>query len=682
MVRKIHQRVVDRVVALRNAGDGAAAPEISAVRDWPSTQARRPAVSALGNLAGPTDAPSAVRALVMGLAAALILGAPAIAQPVPSAGPAWPRAASVDVSSMTLFLDELIRDALIGRAAAAYEAARDLAREDDRRRAAGAPATGLADNALALAAAVNPSRDQRRAWQREALDAGADPYLRDILRRELREDPVVEFRRLGWHDAWNRAVAPVNAIIRAVVTAFEGQPQALVQIPVDVVFAIPRAFRLTERQRKRVTLADRVAADEELRRAAPPALAKKAAVLRQRMERERVDAEVRLARYLYEQDRLREAGETCRAVLQSHPAHAAASDLLARSEKRRSLLYRRQIGALTVLDGEPWPAQKGPPARDYEALLQGLIAPDVAAAPPPSESGLRAEAAYAASARFARTAPREEALASLRALAAGESATAIRARAWIQDDRFNLDRAMEQGRDRLAADRRRYILSGALTSEQNLYQSASAAAARSASGAANLGVLNVIGVATRWIQVALRPVVSAGPAMDPLVIALREDPNRADADALRLRYAQWLRYMQLYVPAAEQYRLAGALTPKRELSLRTRDARRAFRVIQDMPGAAERVRDGEQWLARWGDLKMAAKARKQLEKDRAEAAIDFRLDRHVLREERDRWLALGMPLKSEWLDGRSANGEIDKEGATIRQGSEGQIGRASCRERV
>ena len=215
------------------------------------------------------------------------------------------------------FLDDGIRAALVGRIVDAGETADRLRDLDERLREEGAPPTGLADNMLALAAAVAPDGDTRRQWQREALRWDADPELRDMLKRDLRADPIAQFRRLGREDAWIRAVEPVNSILRNTFAVFEGRPQAVLQIPIDLVFAIPNALRLSERDRKRALLAERIERDPSLRSRAPNWLSRKASEIRRKMKREAIGQDLRLARSLYDLGRLRETVALCSDILEA-----------------------------------------------------------------------------------------------------------------------------------------------------------------------------------------------------------------------------------------------------------------------------------------------------------------------------------------------------------------------------
>ncbi|MCX7045725.1 MAG: hypothetical protein NTX50_09620 [Candidatus Sumerlaeota bacterium] len=579
------------------------------------------------------------------------------------------------------FLDEAMREALIGRADKVYQAAQRMRQADDRRIAQGQPRTGIADNLLALAAAITPNRQTRRQCQEEARSEGADPFLRDILRRELEGDPLVEFDRLGRQDRWNRAIRPFNSVIRAFVSLFEGNPQALFQIPVDMVFAIPSAGELTERQVKQFALAQRIENDPQLKRIAPPLIFRKAEVWRRQLDKAQIEQDLQLARELDKHNRWREAIDLCKDVQRRDPKNSQAAALALAAEKKQSQAYRRQIGALSLAGNEPWPEAGGGDARTYrEALYQVVQIPSLHSQDIPAslagamdDVGLSDMAQYLLSVSLDLQGRREEAIEQLGELKEKGGAMAVRAQAWLEDPRYHPSLAIERGRAQLARDRRNFIFFGQISGEDNLYLLASAAAQQSAAGAANVGVLNVINAATRWVGLWFNPGVPASPVMDALASSLREHPGDAGRNEWREELAGLARYMQQEPIAIAQLKAAGELTKEKETELREREASRIFNKVKELEKPAERAPEYRKWLKKWGDLEMASKVRAALEKDEKEIAADFRLRYDDLRKESEPWLALGLPVKSEWLDGDEENRELDKEGVAFYRRAAGRF---------
>lgn len=566
-------------------------------------------------------------------------------------------------------IGDAMRDALRGRPERAARLAIRLNGADEYRKKVGRPLLNLSDELLALAAGVAGDSSERRAYREELLESDADAYIAEKAIDALRGEPLIEFKRLGRQDRWNRVVRPVNAIIANGARFFEGQPQALIQLPIDIIYTSAMSFDLTERQVKQMTLSEQIERDKELWRKAPDSVFEKAERTRQRLQDRQVKYDLALAERLLKAERFREVIAECRRVLEDEPDHRKARHLLDDAEAGAARRYRWAATAMGVSADEPWPDSPETSA-GYERLLHSTVLLNADAdgtnidfATMPID--LMPAADYAATAQMDAASDKVGAMSRLRHLAQGDDAFARRATAWVDCATYNDDIAIEQARRERSADRRYYIFWGLRRHRDNVYVASKALVRQSGAALANLGIFNALEALARAVRVYRKPIASPETLMDALAQSIERDPDAPEAMERRRELARLKRFVSLYDLAADEFERAGALTPKLSKTLERREGGRRLDLIERVPDAADRVAAYDRWLTRWGDHKKADDAREARQEAAEEARVDFRLSRDMIEDDAARWLALGAPIDEQWLDGAGRNGEIDDDGVAF-----------------
>jgi len=536
----------------------------------------------------------------------------------------------------------------------------DVARARDHR-----DDTGLADQLLYLRNSAVPSREEYLHELRDSLRDDPDPFLAGRIRWAMASDEVVTAQRLLGAARRNRVAKLINDAARPLgrltSIALSGlNPALALTAALDSITATggnlwhwhrPSAEEREALHRYREHLRRESTAGDSL----PPA----------RMHRlaERVaaaDCERALSR-------ARTAAVAEPAIAR---AHLDAAKLIPGCEARAERETFGRMGSQSTAPNDPRLRPQDPLPRIPEAvapayyeMLLALVRAEPAAIrggaqdlrESPADSALADEARYAETVAADLEGRHEDALTDLRALADEPSSNM---------GRQARDLLRQPGTDRFAGlraavkDHRwarvRYVLIGRGRKPIGTAQGLARAGLRGLQGLQNLGLFNVFGVVGRSVQLWRGDPISNGPIIaggEDLLAREPQSPHGAEThEILADAYARSGEYERAL------FHLVRTEVPEKRVErLRERAASRLLRVARDGDfGPLARRRALDLVVAHYPETKSADKARGMLDKLSPPELVQ--LPAAILRT--DRTLAPRLGLPPEWLDGRSANGEL------------------------
>lgn len=554
-------------------------------------------------------------------------------------------------------------------------ATRDLEGLDRERTAHGQRPSGLTDDMRLLTAGLEPRRDVRRAALRDLLDHDPDPVVERIARHALEEDDAAAAGKLLADDRHNRRANLVNDAVRP-LGVFSGtvflaalNPFLLAGSAVDSVATTAVNLwnynRLSAREREALvryrTLIQRDARTDD----APEIVqemqalgAKRAAALcRETVHSgtEAMDAgDLDAARfYLTRAQRLPECAERA----------AKPSEKLAEALARQAA---SQEAALWPADDPILPAGSLE-ADDYEALARATVLGEP-------------DAMMAAAQRFQRTHPdsglspgarlvvaeardlagrRPEARAALEELADDDSRAGEVAQGILEGPDFGQLDALASAERRHTREVVKYVLVGSVDGRSALYTAARLGAS-GAQAAQSLGIVNVIGIATRAWHAWRSDPVSNQEIVDRGEELLARNPSGVEASEVHDRLSDAYERGGNYERALMHYRATDKPAPKRIANLQGKLADKLLEDAKRSPAApllfAAIARD-------FKGTDAAEEAEKTLKEHPAPKGIV--LERTLLRDHPALLGPTALDLDPRLLDGDADNGELADPGITL-----------------
>lgn len=554
-------------------------------------------------------------------------------------------------------------------------ATRDLEALDRERAAQGLRPSGLTDDMRLLAAGVEERRDVRRVALQELLDTDPDPVVERLARHALEEDDAAAADRLLTDDRHNRRANLVNEAIRP-LGVFSGtvflaalNPFLLAGSAVDSVATTAVNLwnynRLSPREREALvryrTLIERDARTSDAREivAEVQALgAKRAAALcTETVERgtQALDADdLDAARfYLTRALRLPDCAERARK-----PQERLAETLAKRSAAEEAALWPADDPILPAGSLE---------AEDYEALARAtaLGEPDAMMAAAQRfqqshpDSGLSPGARLVVAAARDLAGRRPEARAALEELSDDDARVGQVAQGILAGPAFGQLDALRAAERRHTREVVKYVLLGGVDGRSALYTAAQLGASGT-QAAQSLGIVNVLGIATRAWQAWRHDPVSNQEIIDRGEELLARAPDGAEARDVHGRLADAYERAGNYERALMHYKATEQPDAKRAAELQ---GKLADKLLED----AKRSSAAPLLFAAIARAFKGTDAADEAEKTLKEhpPAQGIVLERDLLRDHPALLGPTALDLDPRLLDGDPSNGELTNKGITL-----------------
>jgi tetratricopeptide (TPR) repeat protein len=556
-----------------------------------------------------------------------------------------------------------------------HAAVRDMQALDRERDARGQRPTGLTDDMQLLAAGLEPTRESRRLALEDLLDQHPDPVVEHLARHALDDDDAAAASRLLSDDRHNRRANLINDAVRP-LGVFSGavflaalNPFLLAGSAVDSVATTAVNLwnynRLSPREREALVRYRTVIQHDvrsydasEVVQGMQTLSAKRAAALcDQTVARAKsaLDAgDLDVARYYV---------RTAQQLPDCTPRVAKTKENLAEALAKRA----------AADEAELWPADDvilpagSLEAEDYEALARAtaLGEPDamMAAAQrferthPGSMMSSSAKLVVAASRDLAGRRP--EARTALEELSADDSRVGKVAEGILEGPDFGQLTAMEAAERHHTRNVAKYVLFGGIDGRSALYTAAQLGA-QGAQAGPSLGIVNVIGIATRAWHVWRRDPVSNQEVIDRGEELLARNPDGAEAKEVHARLSTTYERAGNYERALMHYRASADPDPKRIAKLQ---GKLADRLLDDAKGSPAAPLLFSAIARDFKGTGAADKAEKLLKDAPPRDGIVLDLD--VLRANPALLGPTALDLDPMLLDGDPYNGELADKGVTL-----------------
>ncbi len=562
--------------------------------------------------------------------------------------------------------------ALDGDAAGAVAAIDAL---DHDRAARGQRPSGLSDDMRLLAAGLETDRDRRRVALERLLDDEPDDVVKRIVRHALETDDAAAADRLLADDRHNRRANLVNDAIRP-LGVFSGtvflaalNPFLLAGSALDSVATTAVNLwnynRLSPREREALvhyrTLIQRDGRTED----APQIVREVQALGRKRAEAICKD--------------LLDRGDTAMDDddLDSARYWIGRAQQLPTCSERAAKPERRLAGALAkrgaAAEASRWPADdlveptNRLEALDWEALARATVAGEpggmittaqrFTTAHP--DSRLAPGALLVAAMSHDLVGRRPEARTAFERLAGDDTSAGLAARTILDGPDFGQIDAIRAAERRHGREVIRYVVLGGTSGRTALYTAAQLGAS-GAQAAQSLGIVNLLGVATRAWQAWRKDPASNQEIIDRGEEFLARAPDDPEASDVHQRLSAAYERAGNYERALMHQNATGAADPKRTAKLEGKLAKKLLEDAKQSPAAPL-------LLAAIADNFKGTDAGKDARKllDKNPPVDGIALDRDLLRDHPALLGPTALDLEPGLLDGDLANGELGERGVWL-----------------
>lgn len=514
------------------------------------------------------------------------------------------------------------------------------------------------------------NRDDFLLRQEIAAKQTQSDELRTRIVLSMLEDEYYEINQLKGQNRFNRFTKVFNRASSSLSKLAMLQPQDAAQLLLDSVYSVRKGREASDRERKMVYLGRNFL--KKYPNAPERADVEELLVqLRAKLDadwarREKATGQMHLERgnFVGAEFHLETA-----AVLNA--ADEESTQLLAQSRAQRN--RAEELAAVARMAGAGEAHLSEAEARALEDAARAMFKDDLAALDKAARTSGRIAASieYAKSACYEKNGRHDAALQQLNFVMRTFTGTPVAAAAagMLTNRNYNLDQEFDRAVADLEKKRKDYVLMGKRTKEESAYAFGSAAVQSTGGSALGLPFLFVTDMLVRGVAEHFKTQLETDDVVDAGARYMRRYPNSGRTKQIALQLAVLTDKAGKDARATEYYKMADAVTPERQEKLRNDEARSLFDRATKADDLVQRKRLLEQIVQRYGDLKIASKAREQLNKIQptiAEGSIV--LPRKML--ERDRTLAEALRLPAAWLDGSKSNGELDNTGIAIDEKAE------------
>jgi hypothetical protein len=577
-------------------------------------------------------------------------------------------------------LQRLLAGALQGDRETVGQQLAVLVETEAQRRAAKQPPTGLLDDARYLAAAIEPTRDARRAALEALADQSLDPLVERQVETRLETDDGFAADQLLTDDRHNRRATLVNDAIRplgifsgaifvAAVNPFLLAGSAIDSVATTAInlwnynhLSAPEREALVRYRRLLRRSPDTVDATT-IRQAVRELGEKRANAL---CERALDDGDAAL-----DADDVDHARYHLRSALEADGCRTKAEKLQAKVTAAASTRAKQEEDGQWPVDDPAHPAA-GPEAADYEALAVAIAAGSAEEAADAARRFLARHpaSAFATSARFSLAVAQDqggkhaEARDALAEVADDDDrALGRRVAALLESPEFNRLDAIRAAERRHSLEVAKFVLVGEGLDSRSALYTASQFGAASVQAAESFGIFNVIGILTRAWQAWRTDPASNQDIIDRGEEFLARAPDAPEAADVHERLAQAYERALNYSRALMH---VYALPTRDQARLDKLEGKLADQLLADAEKSHNDPVVLRGLVRHFGRTDAAATARERLEGMPESAATQ--LDRDLLQDNPELLGPSALDLDPRLLDGDPKNGELADAGITLRGG--------------
>ena len=522
------------------------------------------------------------------------------------------------------------------------------------------------DAMLYLFNASNPVRDEFLLGMELAATETRNADLRTRILLSLLTDEYYELNQLKGQNRFNKFTRVFNRASSSLTKLAMFQPQDAAQLLLDGAYSMRKARTPTDRERRMIYLANAFLKKHPQ----APEIAEVREFMDQVRARMETDWALRekLAGTLAME---RENWDAAEFHLEKssiiNPADEETARLLREARAAGKAEVERMATAVSVSQAEKkFGAGENKVLRDgVTALLLGR--PEKLSAIASGDRPRLARSAQYALASLEEAAGRHDAaVARFAALASAPEGDApgLAVAGLLQNRGFNLDQSFEKAVAEMKEKQKKFILWGTRDSEDQAYAFGSAAIQSAGQAAAGVPMLFLTDVIVRGVAERFRTQVQVDGVVDAGARFIRRYPESPRSQQIAVLIADLSYKAGDYARSGRYMDTGGVEDPARRAKLRENEARGMLEKALAADSLAERKLRLEELLEEYGDTKISAKARKDL--DKLQPTLGERsivLTRKTLM--RDPELAVAMGIHPTVLDGRRGNNEMTDQGVAI-----------------
>lgn len=520
------------------------------------------------------------------------------------------------------------------------------------------------DSILYLFNSTLTEREQFLTAQESAARQTTSDELRTRILLSLLDDEYYEINQLKGQNRFNRFTRVFNRASSSLSKLAMFQPQDAAQLLLDGAYSLRKARSATEKERRMVYLAraflkkypsapEAPEVQELLRQLGAKMTADRAA-------REKLAGKLFLekksyvpARFHLETAAALDPSDTETSGMLVQARHALLAD---EASRERSLLVARDPAQFTSNAAAVGNAFRALLLCDAERLVR--LAADAQQIGPTLE--YCAAACDYARGRQSRAFERLVSVAkSYPDSAGGRAAIAL-----LYDPDFNFEQGFAEAVSQMDEERRKYIMTGRRTSEENAYVYSSAAIQSAGQAMSGVPLLFLTDALVRGVAEQFKTQVATDCVVDAAARYIRRYPDSARSRELKTYIAGLSKRAGEYARAGEYLEQTAASDPTARAQARENLARQLYEQAKRADDLVDRHALLQRIASEYPDTKIAGSASEDLAKLPPDLAADsIVLTRKMLEQDVALGQALGLP--AQWLDKQKSNGELATQGIAI-----------------
>ena len=508
---------------------------------------------------------------------------------------------------------------------------------------------------------------------RESFLKAAEEGVRQTRSEEIRwrllqallDDDYYELNQLKGQDKFNKFTRVFNRASTSLSKLALFQPQDAAQLLLDSAYSIRKARSTTERERRMIYLCRRFLAEY------PDAPEREEVQLlldqlTNKLRRERVEQSIVAGQIALDAQDYRAAIFHLENAKLLDSSHTKALELLATAQKEAEEAEEARALSVSVA---PWEDKLSPQEQKaLEASVRALFCHDDAAL-----SRLAAEVPsladsilYARAALTEQKGSHDEACNLLADVArefenrpGGRAAAAL-----LATPSYNLDSAYDEAVQKFIEERKRFILTGKRSTEDNAYVLGSAALDNIGQNAVNIPALFFTDMLVRGVAEYFRTQVAIDGVIDAGAAYIRRYPGGTRAAEIAKEIAMLSQKSGDPARSRTYLEYSGPADASQTKKIRENEARELFESAQKSTDLVSKKRLLEHLLNSYPDTKIAKTASRELARIPPNLEPgSIVLPRKMLAKDPELLEALG--LTPEVVDGNKRNGELSEEGIAI-----------------
>ena len=532
------------------------------------------------------------------------------------------------------------------------------------------PTVGFRDNLHYLRSSLAPDRPAFWKDLKMTSKSRPDNYLRLRIKASIQNDDYLAARKLLRENRYNHFTLFLNHTVSAVSGLAHGQTQPLFQLPVDLIFIWNRLGRSTPRERKSLVLMRRFL---DLHPADPDA---------DGLDRRIGALDSRRVKYLFAREydfghKCLGAGQLERALYHFRnacdldPSSSGSRKHISKTQSLLAARDRHSRPAATVLAGEDL-FETAEEEILYARVLKDLCLEDPGALRRDAgdfikrfpQSNYSDDIWYAATTILDFHADRLDVLGQLESICSfyPDSNAAILSGQIIANPVFNLQKYYRMEKARYSSALRRYILTGARETDQQLYIATSTTAASPVNAPENLGVFFVLDIAIRGVRTIFSNPVDAEGVIHAAGLYSRTFPNSPASLVMQRKLVSLYKAQGNYTQALVLARQTRSYSSSYLAGLENKSARKLYHLISTNEDEDLRRLRLARLIDEYPNAPIVKKARKDVTDLIEHDIYEFRLPPRRIAACPELWQARGLFIDPDLYDGLDENGELMPDG--------------------